>query len=81
MLETSSAHVEIDPADVHCAPVTASPRDGEGAEKPDVTQQKKPSVLGKLNKWAGYESCCRGPVAPARFLPMKTPLSEVASYP
>ena len=45
-----------------------------GAEISSVTKQ--PAVLGKLGKWAMYDSCCTGPVPPSRFLPMKTPLSE-----
>lgn len=48
---------------------------GNGAQQ-QLSVNSGPSVLAKLVKWAGYESCCRGPVGTSRFLPMKTPLSE-----
>ena len=39
-----------------------------------VTENNVPTVLSKLQKWGDYASYGE-PVAPSRFIPMKTPLS------
>lgn len=43
---------------------------------PGPAEDHVPTVLTKLQKWGDYESVGLGPVAPSRFIPMKTPLSR-----
>lgn len=58
----------------HLEHVVAAP---QTEDRGHALPSKGPSVLAKLAKWADYDSCSSGPVGSSRFLPMKTPLSEV----
>jgi mRNA-capping enzyme len=73
MTPSSSLDV-LSEAPTHADADTAVP-EGDAAEaRAAVSATNVPTVLSKLQKWGDYASYGE-PVAPSRFIPMKTPLS------